>query len=256
LELGGFHPWITIEDPEVGMRFWANGKRLGIIANPLIEEVPSTLAHGITQRKRWVAGFFQSLGSPLKAMGMAPVDRFKAWMNFLPCLSLSLNSIGVPLGLWVSANFVMGVSVVPDWAVALSLVNICAYAVSMTTLYVRTWHRSALVLPRWRDRVWYLIRVNPLSIMIWWLIWLIPLWIGLRMYLRDEGLVWERTEKTDANHKLVRVKTRTLTAKRRSIPVAESASPALPAETAPRREAGDEPAIAQMEHPNVVQLRA
>jgi hypothetical protein len=24
------------------------------------------------------------------------------------------------------------------------------------------------------------------------------------MYLRDEGLVWERTEKTDANHELVR----------------------------------------------------
>ena len=40
--------------------------------------------------------------------------------------------------------------------------------------------------------------------MAWWLIWLIPLWIGLRMFLRDEGLVWERTEKTDANHKLVR----------------------------------------------------
>ncbi|NJR13900.1 MAG: glycosyl transferase, partial [Phyllobacteriaceae bacterium] len=23
--LGGFHPWLTIEDPEVGMRFWVNG---------------------------------------------------------------------------------------------------------------------------------------------------------------------------------------------------------------------------------------
>ena len=54
--LGGFHPWLTIEDPEVGMRFWTNGKRLGIIENPLIEEVPTTFAHGITQRKRWVAG--------------------------------------------------------------------------------------------------------------------------------------------------------------------------------------------------------
>ncbi len=30
IPLGGFHPWITIEDPEVGLRYWANGKRLGI----------------------------------------------------------------------------------------------------------------------------------------------------------------------------------------------------------------------------------
>ena len=70
--LGGFHPWLTIEDPEVGMRFWINGKRLGIIENPLIEEVPTTFVHGITQRKRWVAGFFQSLASPLREMGMTP----------------------------------------------------------------------------------------------------------------------------------------------------------------------------------------
>lgn len=204
IELGGFHPWITIEDPEVGMRFWTNGKRLGIIANPLIEEVPLTFQHGITQRKRWVAGFFQSLSAPLKAMGMARRDRFKAWLNFLPCLSLSLNTVGIPLGLWVSANFLMGNSVVPGWAVALSLANICVFTWSMISLYWRTWQRSALVLPRRRDRVWYLLRVNPVFIMIWWLLWLIPLWIGFRMYLRDEGLVWERTEKTDANHGLVR----------------------------------------------------
>mgnify|MGYP003663890111 FL=1 len=204
VELGGFHPWITIEDPEVGMRFWTNGKRLGIIANPLIEEVPLTFSHGITQRKRWVAGFFQSLGTPLKAMGMAPIDRLKAWLNFLPCLSLSLNSIGLPLGIWVSSCFVLGIRVVPDWAVALSLLNVTAFAVSLTHLYVHTWRRAALVLPRRRDRVWYLLRVNPVFIMAWWLVWLIPLWIGFGMYLRDEGQIWERTEKSDANHTLVR----------------------------------------------------
>jgi cellulose synthase/poly-beta-1,6-N-acetylglucosamine synthase-like glycosyltransferase len=204
VELGGFHPWITIEDPEVGMRFWTNGKRLGIISNPLIEEVPLTLAHGITQRKRWVAGFFQSLGSPLARMGMSPIDRIKAWLNFLPCLSLSLNSIGLPLGIWASADHLLGNGTVPGWALLLSLLNLCAFGASMTCLYVRTWQRSALVLPRWQDRVWYLLRVNPLFVLVWWLIWLIPIWIGFRMYLRDEGLVWERTEKTDANHGLVR----------------------------------------------------
>ena len=57
-ELGGFNPWITIEDPEVGLRFWTNGRRLGVIAEPLIEEVPRTIVRGIIQRNRWMCGFF------------------------------------------------------------------------------------------------------------------------------------------------------------------------------------------------------
>lgn len=204
LALGGFHPWLTIEDPEVGMRFWTNGKRLGVIENPLIEEVPLTFAHGITQRKRWVAGFFQSLTYPLAAMGMPRRARFKAWLNFLPCLSLSLNSLGIPLGLWASWSSWSGQDILPLWAVALSLANLSVFALSMAFLYTRTWTRAALVLPGRRDRIKYLLRVNPVFIMVWWLVWLIPLWIGFRMFLRNEGLVWERTEKTDANHRLVR----------------------------------------------------
>lgn len=202
--LGGFHPWLTIEDPEVGMRFWTNGKRLGVIENPLIEEVPLTFAHGITQRKRWVAGFFQSLTYPTKAMGMSPLGRAKVWLNFLPCLSLSLNSLGIPLGLWASWSAWSGNNILPDWAIALSVVNLAVFGLSMLGLYVRTWRRSALVLPDRRERLKYLLRVNPVFIMVWWLVWLIPLWIGFRMFLRNEGLVWERTEKTDANHTLVR----------------------------------------------------
>ncbi|MDB5472926.1 MAG: glycosyl transferase [Devosia sp.] len=204
MALGGFHPWLTIEDPEVGMRFWTNGKRIGIIENPLIEEVPVTFSHGITQRKRWVAGFFQSLGTPLKDMGMPPAARFKAWLNFLPCLSLSLNSLGLPLGSWAIYNGWIGQQIVPDWMLQLSLLNLLIFLVSTSALYVRTWRRSALVLPRRRDRLWYLLRINPIALLIWWTIWLIPLFIGFRMYLRDEGLVWERTLKNDANHLLVR----------------------------------------------------
>jgi glycosyltransferase XagB len=46
IALGSFNPWVTIEDPEVGMRLWVNGRRLGVIASPLIEEVPVTLGRG------------------------------------------------------------------------------------------------------------------------------------------------------------------------------------------------------------------
>lgn len=204
LELGGFHPWLTIEDPEVGMRFWTNGRKLGIIENPLIEEVPLTFSQGITQRKRWVAGFFQSLTSPLASMGMRPRDRALAWLNFLPCLSLSLNSIGIPLGLWAIITNWSGQQVVPTSMINLAMINWTLFLASNIALYIRVWRRSALVLKTRRERAWYLLRINPLFLLVWWLVWLIPIAIGLRMYLRDEGLVWERTEKNDANHALVR----------------------------------------------------
>ncbi|WP_336057402.1 glycosyltransferase family 2 protein [Nitratireductor sp. CH_MIT9313-5] len=204
IALGGFHPWLTIEDPEVGMRFWVNGRKLGIINGSLIEEVPNSFARGITQRKRWVAGFFQSLTTPLRDMGMKPIDRFKAWLNFLPCLSLWLNAVGLPIGAWALWRWLSGDPVVPEFLMPLVAVNLSAFIISLTVIYVRTWHRTGLVLNKTGPRVYYMLRINPLFILAWWVIWLIPLAIGLRMYLRDEGLVWERTEKTDSNSRLVR----------------------------------------------------
>lgn len=202
--LGGFNPWITIEDPEVGMRFWKNGKRLGIIAAPLIEEVPSTFAHGITQRKRWVAGFWQSLTAPLTAMDFTFGEKLRAWLNFLPCLSLWVNLIGLPVGIWALVTFIGHTGPLPRWTLVLAAINVVGYLIAMGSLYRATWRRTAIVLPRRRDRLWYLLRVNPIVVWVWWAIWLIPLWIGWRMYRRDHGLVWERTEKVDANADLVR----------------------------------------------------
>ncbi len=204
IALGGFHPWITIEDPEVGLRFWANGKRLGFIENPLIEEVPATFGHGITQRKRWVAGFFQSLDGPLHALGFSWTSRIKAWAIFLPCLSYWINPIGIPVGIWALWRWADGTGPLPGWTVMLSALNITCYSLAMMLLYVSVWRRTALVLERKRDRFRYLVRCNPIFLMIWGLIWIVPLWIGWRMYRKDEGLVWERTEKIDANAHLVR----------------------------------------------------
>lgn len=204
LELGGFHPWITIEDPEVGMRFWKNGRRLGVIEGALVEEVPDTFAKGIRQRKRWVAGFFQSLGEPLDRMGFTRGEKVKAWLNFIPCLSLWINAIGIPVGIWAIVKFAQGDSPLPLWTVILAGINVTLYAVSLVLLYTATWRRTALVLARRRDRLAYMALINPLFLFVWWLLWVVPLLIGWMMYRRDSGLVWERTEKIDANAALVR----------------------------------------------------
>ena len=203
LELGGLHPWMAIEDPEVGMRFWKNGKRLGIIESPLIEEVPLTFRRGIVQRKRWVCGFFQSLGEPLDRLGFTRWEKAKAWMNFLPCLSLWINTVGLPTGAWGLWTFVTGADILPLPLVILCLVNVTAFTIAMSALYARTWLRTALVLGSRRARIAYMLRVNPLFVAIWWGVWLIPLAIGFWMYLHDRGRVWERTEKIDANRILI-----------------------------------------------------
>jgi glycosyltransferase XagB len=204
VQLGSFNPWVTIEDPEVGMRLWVNGKRLGIIRSPLIEEVPLTLRQGLTQRKRWICGFFQSLGDPLRQMGMSRRDRLRAWSNFLPCLSLGVNPVGIPVGIWAFVAWWHGTSPLPIGLLLLALSTIVLYCISIGITYVATWRRTAYVLRRRRDRVRYMLRVNPVFLWVYWIWWSIPIAVGLGMYLRDGGQVWERTEKVDAIHGLVR----------------------------------------------------
>ena len=205
-ELGGFNPWITIEDPEVGLRFWTNGRRLGVIAEPLIEEVPRTLVRGIIQRNRWMCGFFQSLGKPLRQMGMPFWRRVQARLNLLPVLSLPVNVVGLPTGLyalhlWFAGGNPFGTWPFGFWLVALSVLNIGLYCGLMGFLYVNTWRRTRFVLSETRLRVWYLVRVNPLSIFVYNVIWTIPIVLGFVMFLANLGKAWVRTEKFDADRR-------------------------------------------------------
>lgn len=204
IALGGFHPWITIEDPELGMRFWKNGKRLGIIEKPVIEEVPNTMIKGFLQRKRWICGFFQSLSEPLRRLKMTPFERLLSWMNFFPCLNFWINSIGIPTGIWALWQMVSGKNIFPLWVIILSIINILAYCTHLIYIYIKTWKRTTLVFNKLTPRLCFFLRINPIAAMTWWLLWLIPIWMGFRMYLGDGGLVWNRTEKRNANEKLFR----------------------------------------------------
>jgi cellulose synthase/poly-beta-1,6-N-acetylglucosamine synthase-like glycosyltransferase len=202
---GGFHPWLTIEDPEVGMRLWTNGRRLGVVKQPLVEEVPATFPLGVTQRKRWVCGFFQSLGSPLKHMGMTGPQRFRARLNLAPCLSLLVNPIGIAVGIWVLVLTIRGRSPIDRPLAALTILNLLGILIILLYNWMNACRVSRLVLDSRQDRLRFAIRVNPLFVLIYWLFWSVSIVIGIQMFIRDKGLVWERTEKVDANHDLVRV---------------------------------------------------
>jgi cellulose synthase/poly-beta-1,6-N-acetylglucosamine synthase-like glycosyltransferase len=202
---GGFHPWLTIEDPEVGMRLWTNGRRLGVVRQPLVEEVPATFHLGVTQRKRWVCGFFQSLGNPLKQMGMTRSQRLRARLNLIPCLSLLVNPIGIAVGIWILSQAIAGNHPVDRPLTILAAINILGVFIILSYNWINSWKVSRLVLDTWREKIRFAFRVNPLFVIAYWLFWSISIVIGIQMFVRDKGLVWERTEKVDANHDLVRV---------------------------------------------------
>ncbi len=208
IEVGSFNPWLTIEDPEVGMRLWTNGRRLGVIRSPLIEEVPDTFGKGIIQRKRWIAGFFQSLGKPLALMGMNRRQRFRARLNLVPCASLFLNPFGAGLGVWALVVAVRAPArVFSTWLEVLCMVTLACLVVALAIGQRAIIRQTRLIFASRRERLAYVLRANPLTMFAYWLWWSIPLAIGFWMYLTDRGLTWQRTDKIDANHDLVRAGT-------------------------------------------------
>lgn len=204
VNVGGFDPWVAIEDPDIGLRLWAKGKKIGIISEPLIEEVPVTLERCIIQRKRWMCGFLQSTFGENKLKGVSMVNRFKAYINLAPVLSLAINWIGLPIGIWVLVVLLLYHGTLSPYLTYLSIINIVCYVVTLLYFYASAWSKIGQVLESNWDKIRFMVRVNPLFLWFFWFIWMIPMYQGFRMFFGDGGLVWQRTKKIDANHVLIR----------------------------------------------------
>jgi len=137
-------------------------------------------------------------------MGFSFIEKFKAWLIFLPCLTMSLNVLGFPLSVWAAVTWFNGTGILPSWCRYWAVANLSLYTFFMTALYYRTWIRTTLIMDSTWERVRYMLRVNPLCLSLWWMFWTIPLWIGYGMYRNNLGLRWERTLKNDDNKLLVR----------------------------------------------------
>jgi cellulose synthase/poly-beta-1,6-N-acetylglucosamine synthase-like glycosyltransferase len=206
MALGSFHPWMAIEDPEVGLRFWKNGKTLGIIEKPVIEEVPKAFKQGVIQRKRWVCGFFQTLTEPLSQLKFTPYEKLLAWCNFIPCLLLWINILGWPTSLLAFIGYLEGYKCLPMWVVYLSFFNMASALIMIVTFFSIVWSRVFFVLGNTRARIWYLLKINPITAMIWWLFWIVPLWLGFYTFIKYKGHVWVRTQKSNPNAELIKSK--------------------------------------------------
>ena len=129
--------------------------------------MPTTFASAIVQRKRWVAGFFQTLkfrGGPMDRMGFSFVEKIKAWLIFFPCMTLSFNCLGLPLSVWAAVTWYNGTGNPADWCIYWAMANLGLYAFFMIELYCRTWLRTKLIMDTTWQRMRYMLRVNPLFI--------------------------------------------------------------------------------------------
>lgn len=87
-QLGGWDPFNTTEDADLGVRAYANGYRVGVINSTTFEEANSQAKNWIRQRSRWVKGYMQT------------------WLVFSRHPIKLLRGIG--LKGWLSFNFFVG----------------------------------------------------------------------------------------------------------------------------------------------------
>jgi hypothetical protein len=122
----------------------------------------------------------------------------------VPCLSLLVNPVGLAVGIWILVLAINGDNRVGIPVTVLAAVNVVAALCIILHNWINSWRVSRLVLDARRSRLTLAFRLNPLFVMAYWVFWVIAIVIGIQMFIRDKGLVWERTEKIDANHDLVR----------------------------------------------------
>ena len=80
IELGGWDPYNTTEDADLGMRAYLNGYKIGVIDSTTYEEANSKIGNWIRQRSRWIKGYMQTwlvyMREPIKLIKNAGLKGF------------------------------------------------------------------------------------------------------------------------------------------------------------------------------------
>jgi glycosyltransferase XagB len=82
-KISGWDPFNVTEDADLGIRFSAEGKKVGIIKSTTYEEAPCNIGNWIRQRSRWVKGYMQtSIVYNRHPIKMIKKIGFKNWLSF------------------------------------------------------------------------------------------------------------------------------------------------------------------------------
>ena len=114
-------------------------------------------------------------------------------------MSLLINIIGIPTGIYALYLFIQNSRILPFWVIFLSIINIVFYISLMISIYNGIWKRTKLVLNDTGDRIRYMLRINFAALFFYWFLWAIPIVGGFIMFVTNKGKEWARTEKVDAD---------------------------------------------------------
>jgi len=128
--LGGWDPFNTTEDCDLGLRATAEGMKVGFINSTTFEEANTNLGNWIRQRSRWCKGYMQSylvfIRHPVALIRTIGVKNFLAFNLFVGGTVMTFLSTPPLWALSLCWYFFRGKfeSPLPDWLLVITLINL------------------------------------------------------------------------------------------------------------------------------------
>jgi glycosyltransferase XagB len=128
--LGGWDPFNTTEDADLGIRACVERYRVGFVNSTTFEEANANLGNWLRQRSRWIKGYMQTWlvfsrrpGTLIKAIGWKNFLAFQLFVGGTPAAQLAVMPLWLFFIVWMITRTQTMVQLFPDALLYLALGN-------------------------------------------------------------------------------------------------------------------------------------
>jgi cellulose synthase/poly-beta-1,6-N-acetylglucosamine synthase-like glycosyltransferase len=189
----GWSPFTTSEDVQFGVSAWLRKKKLGIIDIYTSEMGVETYAGWLAQRRRWARGHQEHFVKLPLSIG-ARLNFFTYTINSQVINLVGL--VGVPTGVYLFIRQLLGMQpFVSDALFPLLVFNMAMWL--GTSLYIMGALLKAYDFKNWQEKLGYVLKVNPLTLLFYSLSWSLPVllgfWDNIVRLFTGKMPAWEKT---------------------------------------------------------------
>ncbi len=168
------------EDLTLGIEAYTQGYSLGVIDRYIQDICPAEFDDWLAQKRRWVAGPY----SYLRYDDFAPAELLRFWVYSASNQLISVvNVIGVPVGILYFLLVVAGFELYNSLPlVVLTVVNLVNWVYYSLKTYQAT--RDGVEFASRREALAFYLAANPLTQLVYSMIWAAPIALAVRDYLR------------------------------------------------------------------------
>lgn len=130
-EIGGWDPFNTTEDADIGVRAFVRGYKVGVINSTTYEEANSRLKNWIRQRSRWIKGYMQTflvhcrnIFELYRKIGFRGIFSFFLLIGGTPLMFLINPLMWFSFLFWWITRSVFYETIFVDWVLYLSIFNL------------------------------------------------------------------------------------------------------------------------------------